>query len=513
VQGASSALRHWKFDSGAIASTRAPVPLASASEREAAQPYFRTELAAEVANGSVRWWARANEHGGFMNEQQNRSPHDTEAVAVPAGRPGLLCVWRVDTQKCIDASPLIVERFLPEAGVAAANSEALAYIGSHSGEFLCVDIRTGSMRWTCQLPDRLESSAAISASGKLVFVGCYDGSLYAVNAESGTIAWSSKTGGEVKAAPCVPAPSLSSAPSREGVAVAAESVWVGSFDKCIYALDANSGALLLRHTTEGAFYSSATSSAGLVLCANLKGQVFAFEAEAFKLVWSVEVGHAIFASLRVDEAAGIVLVGAVDGLLRALSLGDGSQLWACDSGGPIFATPCVHRLNSGGSVYYAGSQAGHVLCVSANGLPLWRARGPGGGHSAPSTFGELLIVGSADGALLVLSATSGAELATIQLPGAVHSSPVVYSSRSLVLVGCRDNSLYCFKLTTAGSRPGRQAHDEPLDGACSPAVELDIADAAERSRQARLLVLSRVLGNLTRVPPSGEIARPRNHDN
>lgn len=45
------------------------------------------------------------------------------------------------------------------------------YIGSHSHRFYAIDLRTGGVRWVRQLPDRIESSAAISLDRHTVFVG------------------------------------------------------------------------------------------------------------------------------------------------------------------------------------------------------------------------------------------------------------------------------------------------------------------------------------------------------
>lgn len=71
--------------------------------------------------------------------------------------------WKIDTQKCVDASPLVV--------VMADSSSQLVFIGSHSHRFICADILTGRIRWTFVANDRIESSACVSKCGRFVIVG------------------------------------------------------------------------------------------------------------------------------------------------------------------------------------------------------------------------------------------------------------------------------------------------------------------------------------------------------
>lgn len=71
--------------------------------------------------------------------------------------------WKIDTQKCVDASPLLV--------VTADSSSQLVFIGSHSHRFICADILTGRIRWTFHANDRIESSACVSKCGRFVIVG------------------------------------------------------------------------------------------------------------------------------------------------------------------------------------------------------------------------------------------------------------------------------------------------------------------------------------------------------
>ena len=71
--------------------------------------------------------------------------------------------WRVNTHKCVDASPLLVTR-------ERDTEEPWAIIGSHSGHVVCVRGSDGEEVWRTVLPGRVEASAAL-AHGDRVVVG------------------------------------------------------------------------------------------------------------------------------------------------------------------------------------------------------------------------------------------------------------------------------------------------------------------------------------------------------
>lgn len=70
--------------------------------------------------------------------------------------------WSINTGKCVDASPLVVQR---------NHQPPMVYIGSHSGLLLAIEFHSGAVVWQVQLSDRIESSACVSCSGEYVTVG------------------------------------------------------------------------------------------------------------------------------------------------------------------------------------------------------------------------------------------------------------------------------------------------------------------------------------------------------
>lgn len=359
------------------------------------------------------------------------------AAAGTAARPRrLACAWTSCLGKCVDASPLLVE-WRAASTAEGADVIALCYIGSHSGEFVALDVCSGARVWARTLPGRIESSAATDARGERVYVGCYDGSVRALCARTGREAWAAHTGAEVKASPCVV--------SHRGQH---PTVWVGSFDRTLTALDAPSGENLLTLQVDAAVYAAAVAAEerGAVYAATLGGLVLALDSHAVRRggaeLWRARVGAPVFASPRL--CASLLLVAGVDGVLSALGAHDGVRAWTVSAGAAVFATPlCTHAHA------YVATQDGTLRCFGVDGegaVPRWAVQLGVGGHSAPCTLrGGLLVLGTADGHVVAARCADGTEVARVRLPAGVFSSPVVTCGARIV-VGCRDDNVYALDM-------------------------------------------------------------------
>jgi len=99
----------------------------------------------------------------------------------------------------------------------------------------------------------------------------------------------------------------------------------------------------------------------------------------------------------------LVIVGGLDGILRALDAGDGRIIWTLKTEGAIRSSPTVAY----GEVY-VGSEDGHVYSVAAEtGMLNWRFRTEGKVWSSAAVSANNLFIGSGDGYLYSLEAATG----------------------------------------------------------------------------------------------------------
>ncbi|XP_063902373.1 beta-alanine-activating enzyme-like [Zophobas morio] len=102
-------------------------------------------------------------------------------------------VWRVNTLKCVDSSPLVVYK---------DENISYTYIGGHSQYLYCINNANGSVVWSLKLNGRIEASCVFLYGGYIV-VGCHDNFVYFITFHTGQLAYNINVGEVVKSTACV----------------------------------------------------------------------------------------------------------------------------------------------------------------------------------------------------------------------------------------------------------------------------------------------------------------------
>jgi outer membrane protein assembly factor BamB len=108
-------------------------------------------------------------------------------------------------------------------------------------------------------------------------------------------------------------------------------VYVGSNDGNLYALNADTGALLWKYTTDSYVRSSPAVANGVVYIGSTDDNVYALNASTGALLWKYATADSVVSSPAV--ANGVVYVGSDDGNLYALNASTGALLWKYPAGG------------------------------------------------------------------------------------------------------------------------------------------------------------------------------------
>jgi eukaryotic-like serine/threonine-protein kinase len=193
-----------------------------------------------------------------------------------------------------------------------------------------------SVAWHFATGARIVSSPVV-ADGT-VYVGSDDGHVYALDAASGQLRWAWRTEGPVPSTP----------------AVSDGRVHVLSYDGRLHTLDAASGAPLWMFRTEGerrfearglhgslprtqtvadpydVFLSSPAVAGGVVYLGSSDGHLYAMDAASGALRWKQRTAEVVHASPAVAD--GVVVVGSWDGVLHAFDARTGDRRWALATG-------------------------------------------------------------------------------------------------------------------------------------------------------------------------------------
>ncbi len=263
--------------------------------------------------------------------------HNVYAVDATSGRQ----IWKTTTRGPVPCTPAVMDD--------------VVYVNSYDGKFYALDAKTGAVKWkfSSEGERRFEGkglhggepknqtiadafdvylSSPVVADGTVYF-GSGDTNVYALDAASGSVRWKFKTGDVVHASPAY----------ADGV------VYVGSWDSYFYALDGKSGREKWRfhagedpliHNQVG-FQSSPAIVEGVVYTGCRDAQLYALEAATGKLKWKFDnaLSWVITSPAVID---GKVVFGTSDSsLFHFADAASGKSLVKEDAKAYLFSSPAV----------------------------------------------------------------------------------------------------------------------------------------------------------------------------
>lgn len=219
----------------------------------------------------------------------------------------------------------------------AADSAMFRGDPAHSGVYSSPSAPTlATVKWKFKTGAKILSSPTV-VNGTVYF-GSADRSLYAVNLPDGSLRWKFPTRGGVNSSP----------------AVAAGLVYFGSLDGNFYAVDTTNGKVKWQFQTGGerrftapgihgamprtesmpdpfdVFLSSPAVEGGIVYFGSGDHNVYALDAQTGSLKWKFATGNVVHASPAI--AGGVVYIGSWDRYLYALDAQSGALLWKFQTG-------------------------------------------------------------------------------------------------------------------------------------------------------------------------------------
>lgn len=300
--------------------------------------------------------------------------------------------WEFKTGSRIVASPVV--------------SAGIVYIGSDDHALHAIDADSGHELWRFATEANVGSTVAVDHNS--VFFLSLDGNAYCLDAKTGKLNWKFKTEGESR---------LNAAglygllPTREVIpdpwdfylsspTVAEGTVYFGSGDHHIYALDASSGHLRWKYQTNDVVHSSPAISKGVLYVGCWDGILYAINAKSGHELWKFATGvdpthfmQGIPGSPAVAE--GIVAFGSRDGLIYALEAVSGKLLWHQENSGSwVIASPAIQN----GVLYITTSDSLKFRALDLKtGKPIYDLLFNAYSFSSPTIAGRHAYFGSFDG--------------------------------------------------------------------------------------------------------------------
>jgi serine/threonine-protein kinase len=161
----------------------------------------------------------------------------------------------------------------------------------------------GTLKWSFTTDAPIQSSPTVVDN--TVYFGSQDFNLYALDTDTGSIRWKFKTGSFVDSSPTVVG----------GV------VYFGSNDGYFYALDAKTGKEFWKFSTGQRIKSSAAVADGMVFFGSNNYSLYALDARTGERIWRHRTRGYVLASPAV--ANGIIYFGSMDNSFYALQASNG----------------------------------------------------------------------------------------------------------------------------------------------------------------------------------------------
>jgi outer membrane protein assembly factor BamB len=403
---------------------------------------------------------------------------DGNLYAVDVGTGDLVWKYKGPGPLIFPGNPTVAD-----GKVYATTGQTASYTGQESeSEFACLDAYTGRVIWTLPIEAFAPRESVAIAYGNLYFI---PGDVTtSVDVESGeeystfnqawaigtkswpmfrhdqahtatgqsapenlTLRWNFTTGGAV-----ISSPSISYG-----------RVYVGSYDKNLYCLDARTGNLSWKFAINDSIKSSPSIADGRVYVGPDDGYVYCLDAYNGSFIWSKEAGGPIEVnfgaapSLRSSPTVvgGKVYVGSLDTDVYCFDTADGSVDWTFNTEGYITSSPAVVD----GAVYIVSEEpsTGALYKLNAdNGSFIWKRELPyeeiqtGGTdmHASPTVANGTVFSSSNVKKYYGVNAASGSLEWTYQTSGAgefiVCSPP--YENANLFIVD--HYSIVCVNAST-----------------------------------------------------------------
>ncbi len=297
-------------------------------------------------------------------------------------------------------------------------------------------------RWVFKAKNAIEGAPAIVQD--TVYVGSFDKHLYALDLATGQEKWKTRLGA-FRASPSV----------RDG------KVYIGDLDGRFYCVNAADGKLIWKFETEGEISSGCNFHGDNILFGSHDSTLYCIDSKAKKL-WEVKTEGPVNGSPVV--VGDTTFVAGCDEVLHVLDARTGKELGTVPLGGQAAATAAVS-----GDFTYVGTMTNQVVGIDwKKQTKVWefepRVRAQPFFSSAVVTP-ELIVAGSRDKSLYGLDRKTGKPVWTFETDGPVDGSPVVVGER--VYAGClsNDGNFYVLEL-----KSGKKLQELNLDSAVTGSV-------------------------------------------
>jgi len=261
----------------------------------------------------------------------------------------------------------------------------------------------GTEKWRYSTGIVVSSSPSVSDNGT-IYVGSYDNNLYAIDSEEEIEKWRFETYGRIQSTPTIGED---------------ETIYVGSNDNNLYAVNSNGVQEWSFETDNPIISSPAIDEDGTVYIGSNDNNLYAVRPDGTEK-WSFETGDSVASSPTIGED-GTVYVGSEDNKLYAIN-SDGTEKWSFETGDSVTSSPTI---GEDGTIY-GGSFDHHLYAINPDGTEKWNFKTDSWIRSSPIIAEDgTIYIGSNDCNLYAINPDGTEKWRFKKQIGNVYSSPAI----------------------------------------------------------------------------------------
>lgn len=304
------------------------------------------------------------------------------------------------------------------SGRLAFAGDTVMYAGSADRRVTAIDLRSGAERWKMRISGPVAAGVVTWDSLVIAATELPDGRTYGLDALRGIQIWKNDIGPHN--APLTVVDDVLVALTRSGRAV---------------GMDPGTGQILWERRTGVALTPALPADSGAMLVATID-TLFLMNSSTGRVIRQRPAPGAVVSPWIRHN--GVFLAGTADSQVIAVDAQDLTPLWQVNLDAPVMESPVIHS----GSLY-AVTRVGSLYrisleepAVAVRVLPLqWPA------STAPVPFGDVLVIGGADGMLYALK--PGGHIAwQMQLKPPISQTPITVNGALIVIGGRGDVHRY-----------------------------------------------------------------------
>jgi len=231
----------------------------------------------------------------------------------------------------------------------------LLYVAGFDGKVYAINTASGAERWIYPRQGNLHSFVGgLAVNEGSLYIGSIGGVIYALEAETGDLIWQLETGGQIWATPTIDGDTL----------------FIGTFDKKLYAIDINSGSEKWQQPfeTQGPIISTPVVNNGIVYISSFDRHIYALNATSGELIWKFTdiEGNGENTPQKWFWAspvlyANVIYVANMDSRVYVIDVEDGSLITLVELGSPVSSTPVatsdkVFVATEDGNIFYINTE-------------------------------------------------------------------------------------------------------------------------------------------------------------